>query len=134
MLKHKCVWLAVVLLACGPTEAEIREIVQEAVETTPTPTVEPEALPTRAPLSVEEVVKRALPTIIRVRSMNGMGTGVIYHVDDKWHAWAITNAHIVGEVGASLSSAHSADDWFAWHGTTARMVLPEFDLGPIDNC
>ena len=60
----------------------------------PTPTLIPTPTPVPTPSSVQELVHQSLPSIARIVTVDGSGTGFVYEVNDR-KAYIVTNAHVV---------------------------------------
>ena len=67
----------------------------------PSPTAEPTATPLPKKLSVREVVQQSLPSIARVETGGGNGTGFIYEVRGQT-AYVVTNAHVIQDAGRKV--------------------------------
>ena len=60
----------------------------------PTPTLIPTPTPVPTPSSVQELVRQSLPSIARIVTVDGSGTGFVYAVNNT-KAYIVTNAHVV---------------------------------------
>ena len=60
----------------------------------PTPTLIPTPTPVPTPSSVQELVHQSLPSIARIVTVDGSGTGFVYTVNNT-RAYIATNAHVV---------------------------------------
>ena len=60
----------------------------------PTPTLISTPTPVPTPSSVQELVQRSLPSIARIATVDGSGTGFVYAVNNT-KAYIVTNAHVV---------------------------------------
>jgi putative serine protease PepD len=71
-----------------------------------------------------DVVARATPSVVQIRSARGLGSGIVY--DDAGHV--VTNAHVV----AGSKHFKVTDVNGARHNATLTGVFPEGDLAVID--
>jgi len=71
---------------------------------TPTPTIQPNSTPTATPvasatsttLSVADIVKIVEPSVVRIATTTGSGSGFIYKLNRSTNeAWVLTNEHVV---------------------------------------
>ncbi|MDX6656411.1 MAG: hypothetical protein QOH62_1204 [Solirubrobacteraceae bacterium] len=77
-----------------------------------------------SPTGFAEVVARAMPSVVQIRSARGLGSGIVY--DDVGHV--VTNAHVVaGSTHFTVTEANGST-----HAATLRGVFPEGDLAVID--
>ena len=60
----------------------------------PTPTLIPSPTPVPTPSSLQELVHQSLPSIARIVTVDGSGTGFVYAVNNT-KAYVVTNAHVV---------------------------------------
>jgi putative serine protease PepD len=70
---------------------------------------DPEAAVTPQPAGFENVVAKALPSVVQIRSQSGLGSGVVFDVDGH----VVTNAHVVAgfsrfKVTLSDGTVHNA--------------------------
>jgi putative serine protease PepD len=71
----------------------------------------------------EQVVARATPSVVQIRSSRGLGSGIVY--DDAGHV--VTNAHVVA--GSKKFVVTTPDG--STHPATLRGTFPEGDLAVI---
>jgi putative serine protease PepD len=70
---------------------------------------EPKAASVPEPAGFEDVIAKALPSVVQVRSQDGLGSGIVFDVDGH----VVTNAHVVAgfsrfKVTLSDGSVHNA--------------------------
>ena len=81
---------------------------------TPTPTPTPEPTPTPTPMpTLSEVLDQVRPSVVRINTDEGSGSGVIFRVDDEI-AYIMTNHHVVEDAGLIDVVV---DDWVTYIGT-----------------
>jgi putative serine protease PepD len=88
------------------------------------PSVPPAVAATPPAGGFANVVQRASPSVVQIRSARGLGSGIIY--DHAGHV--VTNAHVV----AGSTHFRVTDSTGATHAATLRGVFPEGDLAVID--
>jgi putative serine protease PepD len=71
-----------------------------------------------------QVVARAVPSVVQIRSARGLGSGIVF--DEAGHV--VTNAHVVA--GSRRFSVTAADG--STHSATLRGVFPQGDLAVIE--
>jgi len=71
----------------------------------------------------EQVVARASPSVVQIRSSRGLGSGIVY--DDAGHV--VTNAHVVAGSTKFMVTAPDGSN----HPATLRGTFPEGDLAVI---
>jgi putative serine protease PepD len=77
-----------------------------------------------SPEGFSQVVARAMPSVVQIRSSKGLGSGIVY--DDAGHV--VTNAHVVeGSKRFRVTDSNGKK-----YAGTLRGVFPEGDLAVID--
>lgn len=98
--------VAVLVAACGSSSESQPELTQRT-----------------APAGFEDVVARALPTVVQIRSERGLGSGIVY--DRSGHV--VTNAHVVAGAKTFEVTAHDGRT----HKASLRGTFPEGDLAVV---
>ena len=97
---------------------------------TPTPTPKPMPTPTKDPaLALGEMVQRVRPAIVKVKTADGSGSGVIY-ANQLNNGYIVTNHHVVA--GASTVTV-IVNDWSEYNGTVLG-TDPIRDLAVVRIC
>jgi S1-C subfamily serine protease len=84
---------------------------------------EPKAAPAPEPAGFEDVVARALPSVVQIRSQSGLGSGVVFDVDGH----VVTNAHVVA--GFSRFKVTLSDGTV--HDASLKGSYPQGDLAVV---
>jgi S1-C subfamily serine protease len=84
---------------------------------------DPKAAAIPEPAGFEDVVARALPSVVQIRSQSGLGSGVVFDVDGH----VVTNAHVVA--GFSRFKVTLADG--SMHDASLKGAYPQGDLAVV---
>jgi putative serine protease PepD len=84
---------------------------------------DPEAAGDPEPAGFEDVIARALPSVVQIRSQSGLGSGVVFDVEGH----VVTNAHVVA--GFSRFKVTLADG--SVHDASLKGQYPKGDLAVI---
>jgi S1-C subfamily serine protease len=84
---------------------------------------DPEAAVTPQPAGFEDVVAKALPSVVQIRSQSGLGSGVVFDVNGH----IVTNAHVVA--GFSHFTVTLSDGTV--HNAALKGSFPQGDLAVV---
>jgi putative serine protease PepD len=84
---------------------------------------DPKAASVPQPTGFEDVIAKALPSVVQVRSQSGLGSGIVFDVDGH----IVTNAHVVA--GFSRFKVTLADG--SVHNATLKGSYPQGDLAVV---
>ena len=104
-------------------DAALREVppgkeTPRAAAASPSPIAAPTSAPV-SPLSLEELVRRSMPAVVRVETPEGFGSGFFIKRDTL-----LTNVHVVGK--ASTVTVRTASN--VLRRATVEATAPEFDM------
>ena len=84
----------------GTVESSIAATVAAMPTATAVPKPSPTIAVTPTP-TVEEMINRVRPSVVRISHSGGSGSGVIFHTDDE-AAYILTNLHVIGDATIAI--------------------------------